>query len=180
MLQDSIQDLNNLVRNIRDDSSESNALTEIKEIESGINSSLRKFVSLLVDMEVCVKAGGSENQRAILNRFRNVYKELSSNYRLSKANADQKTTRIELFSGSYDQSQEDSETQLLLKEMTSTKNSLRMADSFLESATASYERLIDQRNRLGHSSELLKGISNRFPFVNSLVRSISSRKFRDK
>ena len=29
---------------------------------------------------------------------------------------------------------EDSETQLLLKEMNSTKNSLRMADSFLEYA----------------------------------------------
>ena len=53
MLQDSIQDLNNLVRNIRDDSSESSiyleytmiskdALEEIREVENGINSSLRK------------------------------------------------------------------------------------------------------------------------------------------
>ena len=53
MLQDSIQDLNNLVRNIRDDSSEPSsysessiisvdALSEIKELEKSIDSSLRK------------------------------------------------------------------------------------------------------------------------------------------
>ncbi|CBK22631.2 uncharacterized protein [Blastocystis hominis] len=129
---DNIQALNNIIHDI----------ASIKDIENQIQTSLKRFISLLVDMEMYVKAGGSENQRIILNRFRDVYKDLSGNYRHSKAIADRKSTRIELFSGHYDQSnitkgikirsQEDSETQSLLKEMTAAKNSLRLADSFLE------------------------------------------------
>ena len=176
---DNIQALNNIIRNIQDESAGENDIASIKDIENQIQNSLKRFISLLVDMEMYVKTGGSENQRIILTRFRDVYKDLSGNYHHSKAIADRKSTRIELFSGHYDQSQEDAETQSLLKEMTAAKNSLRLADSFLESASSSYERLLEQKKRLGHSNGVLHGLSSRFPVVNSLMRKIGNRNTRD-
>ena len=74
--------------------------------------------------------------------------------------------------------------------MTAAKNSLRLADSFLEfgfyyvflfrSASSSYERLLEQKKRLSHSNGVLQGLSSRFPVVNSLMRKIGNRNTRDK
>ena len=132
-------------------------------------------------MDSIVHANGNSNQKSIFYRFREVYKELNSSYLRSKGNASRKISRVELFSRQYsDKQTEDSETQLLLKEMTSARNSLRMADSYLESASLSHENLRNQRNRLQKSSGVLNSITNRFPQIGHLAQSISNRRNRDK
>ena len=109
----------------------------------------------------------------------------------AQENASVKTTRVALFSGAMaDRQDDDSETQLLLKEMTSTKNSLRMADSYLElaqsscltdrSAIHSHEMLTTQRTRLQRSGGVLEGLTNRFPAIQQLTRNVRFRKYRDK
>ena len=74
--------------------------------------------------------------------------------------------------------------------MTATKNSLRMADNYLEShsspfltrrsALQSHEMLRSQRGRLQRSGGVLEGLTQRFPAIQQLTRNVHFRRNRDK
>ncbi|KAK8827608.1 hypothetical protein WA577_007155, partial [Blastocystis sp. JDR] len=176
-INDDIQKYNNLIRDVESDATNDAQLASMKETEQRIESSLRKYMVVLMEMESFVHKEGSDSKKSILMRFREVYRELSASFNRSREAASIKSTRAQLFSNiRTDTQDDDSETQLLLKEMTATKNSLRMADNYLESALQSHEMLRSQRGRLQRSGGVLEGLTQRFPAIQQLTRNVHFRR----
>ncbi|KAK8817313.1 hypothetical protein WA556_003207 [Blastocystis sp. ATCC 50177/Nand II] len=179
-INDDIQKYNNLIRDVDSDATNDAQLAAMKETEQRIESSLRKYMVVLMEMESFVHKEGSDGKKSIRMRFREVYRELSASFNRSREAASIKSTRAQLFSNiRTDTQDDDSETQLLLKEMTATKNSLRMADNYLESALQSHEILRSQRGRLQRSGGVLEGLTQRFPAIQQLTRNVHFRRNRD-
>ena len=180
-LTEKIQNYSDQVRKVNEEDPKMEQFEGIRSDEKAINKLKEEYSRCLREMELFANATGLANQRAIVARFRDVFSELNSNFRLISENASRKMTRMELFSGRNEEvNQEDMETQLLLKEMKATTNSVRMADSYLESALSSQSSLRQQNLRLKNNRNKMSFLGNRFPTIQRLTSNVNLRKVRDK
>ena len=149
-------------------------------IQDDIQHLLKRYQSILEDMEKIAYSSSNRSSRMIIERQKEVKRELQNDYKRILSSIQQKENRILLMrSNGMPASSEDDEMNSLLKERGSVRNALHMADEYLGRAADSHQSLVDQRRRLVNSQHHILGIVNRIPGVNTLMRSIQNKKSKD-
>ncbi|CAM9758738.1 unnamed protein product [Ascophyllum nodosum] len=130
-----------------------------------------------------VAKGGRKADSAMLQRYREILFDFSTEFKKTSATILTKREATELFKSARSERPEGAnnyEQELLLREQNAIHSSLRSATGVLGQAAEARESLRAQRTTLVGSGSTLSSIQNRFPSINRVVETIRKKKARDR
>ncbi|CAM9333381.1 unnamed protein product [Scytosiphon promiscuus] len=135
-------------------------------------------------MGVQVAKGGRKADSAMLQRYREILFDFSTEFKKTSAALQRKRETTELFKSSRPDrggaGQGDLEQEHLLREQNAIHSSLQSATGVLGQAAEARESLRHQRATLGAASSTLSSMQNRFPAINRVVEAIQKKKAKDR
>ncbi|KAK8818082.1 hypothetical protein WA556_005903 [Blastocystis sp. ATCC 50177/Nand II] len=150
-------------------------------LKDDIQRLFKSYQSLLDSMETISASSSNRMYRSIVDRQKDVKRELQNDYKRITNHIQQKENRFLLLhsGGIHNSSDDDDEMKDLIKERSAVRSALHMADEYIGQAASSHQSLLDQRRRLANSQHRILSIVNRIPGVNSLMRNIQNKKGKD-
>eukprot|EP00904_Undaria_pinnatifida_P009012 jgi/Undpi1/5240/HiC_scaffold_2.g00521.m1 len=132
-----------------------------------------------------VAKGGRKADSAMLQRYREILFDFSTEFKKTSAAMQRKREATELFKSSRVQQGSpsgggDYEQEHLLREQNAIHSSLQSATGVLGQAAEARESLRLQRATLGAASSTLSSMQSRFPSINRVVESIRKKKAKDR
>eukprot|EP00903_Cladosiphon_okamuranus_P012505 g11709.t1 len=132
-----------------------------------------------------VAKGGRKADSAMLQRYREILFDFSTEFKKTSAALQRKRDTTELFKSSRADRGEgggagDFEQEHLLREQNAIHSSLQSATGVLGQAAEARESLRHQRATLGAASSTLSSMQTRFPAINRVVEAIQKKKAKDR
>ncbi|CAB1119809.1 unnamed protein product [Ectocarpus sp. CCAP 1310/34] len=132
-----------------------------------------------------VAKGARKADSAMLQRYREILFDFSTEFKKTSAALQRKRDTAELFKSSRadrggGDGTGDFEQEHLLREQNAIHNSLQSATGVLGQAAEARESLRHQRATLGAASSTLSSMQNRFPAINRVVEAIQKKKAKDR
>ncbi|CAM9586183.1 unnamed protein product [Chrysoparadoxa australica] len=138
-------------------------------------------------MGACVSRGGGAANSALLQRYREILFDYTSEYQKASTAMQRNRESRELFKrveegeGVGGQGgKRDQEMEHLLRERTAINSSLRSATGVLSQAAEARESLRYQRGLMDSTAGTLQSLSSQFPAINKVVEAIRSRSARNQ
>lgn len=156
--------------------------------EQSLAGEIDELLSSLGDcndrMAAIVSKGGRKADSAMLQRYREILFDFSTEFKKTAAALQRKREATELFKSARTDGGvgrgNDMEQEHLLREQNAIHSSLQSATGVLGQAAAARESLRVQRTALSSASSTLSSMQNRFPAINRVVEAINKKKARDR
>nr|CCA14662.1 conserved hypothetical protein [Albugo laibachii Nc14] len=153
---------------------------EEKSLIADIETALGRLSETIDDVNSYLQNSSTKVQEALLQRYREIYFDLKSDFRRSTAVIQEKRDAANLFgSRSNFGAASDSDVDTLLHERSKVESSRSLASTIIQQAMATKNSLETQRSRLTTSRGKMAVSTGSFSGIQNLVAGIRRKKLRN-